>query len=218
MDQEKKNRLLVNLGRLVDSDMESRHIIKQSLALQIPSRHRFLFLLLFFAVFFAIQYYILIKSGKIIEKFAGLLGNVNDIVVPTFAVIITGYAIFQALVNGPTLISLITISESDKSKFEEYNLYFLGISMLYLFLIILNLLLMFFFNVVPKNWSLPLIPGYINEIIASVLWTVYLTFLINSLIELKSFVYNLFQCFRINAIASGVDFLKQEKDKSEKDK
>ncbi|PEI81405.1 hypothetical protein COM25_04520 [Bacillus wiedmannii] len=147
-----------------------------------------------------------------------LLGNINDIIVPTFAVIITGYAIFQALANGSTLINLMAVSEAEKSKFEEYNLYFFGLSLLYLGIIILNLLLMLFFKNVPADWSLPFVSHQVNEIIASVLMTVYLGILMHSLIELKSFVYNLFQCFIINAASSGIDFLKEEQEKDRMDK
>ncbi|PEN45171.1 hypothetical protein COI74_06770 [Bacillus wiedmannii] len=112
----------------------------------------------------------------------------------------------------------MAVSEAEKSKFEEYNLYFFGLSLLYLGIIILNLLLMLFFKNVPADWSLPFVSHQVNEIIASVLMTVYLGILMHSLIELKSFVYNLFQCFIINAASSGIDFLKEEQEKDRMDK
>ncbi|PGB63959.1 hypothetical protein [Bacillus toyonensis] len=218
MNQEKKNQLIASLRRLTDPNTKSDQIVKKSLVLQIPSKRRFLFLVLVAVVFFAVHYCMLVQSENYIENFTDLLGNINDIIVPTFAVIITGYAIFQALVNGSTLINLMTASEADKSKFEEYNLYFFGLSLLYLGIIILNLLLMLFFKNVPDDWSLPFVSNQVNEIIASVLMTIYLAILMHSLIELKSFVYNLFQCFTINAASSGIDFLEEHKEKEKTDK
>ncbi|PFY83990.1 hypothetical protein [Bacillus toyonensis] len=213
MNQEKKDQLIESIRRLTDPNVKSDQFVKKSLALQIPSMRRFLFLVVVSLAFFAIHYFLLVHSESYIENFTDLLGNINDIIVPTFAVIITGYAIFQALVNGTTLINLMAVSEAEKSKFEEYNLYFFGLSLVYLCIIILNLLLMLFFKNVPADWSLPFLSNQVNEIIASVLMTLYLGILMHSLIELKSFVYNLFQCFTINAVSSGIDFLKEHKER-----
>ncbi|HDR4873508.1 hypothetical protein OCA97_14170 [Bacillus cereus] len=212
MNQKKKAQLSVNIRKLMDSseNTSSDQIVRKGLALQIPSKRRFLFLMLFAIAFFTVYNSYFVKSEKVIEKFIDVLGYVNGVVVPIFAIIITGYAIFQALVNGSTLINLMTVSESDKSKFEVFNLYFLGISILYLILIILNLLLLIFFKNVPSNWSFPGLSKPCNEMIASILMTIYVTVLTHSLIELKSFVYNLFQCFTINAVSSGIDFLKKD--------
>ncbi len=217
MNQEKKNQLIESIRRLTDPNVKSDQFVKKSLALQIPSMRRFLFLVVVSLAFFAIHYFLLVHSESYIENFTDLLGNINDIIVPTFAVIITGYAIFQALVNGSTLINLMAVSEAEKSKFEEYNLYFFGLSLLYLGIIILNLLLMLFFKNVPADWSLPFVSHQVNEIIASVLMTLYLGILMHSLMELKSFVYNLFQCFTINAVSSGIDFLKEHKEREQEE-
>ncbi|HDX9634859.1 TPA: hypothetical protein ROY20_002674 [Bacillus cereus] len=217
MNQEKKDQLIESIRRLTDPNVKSDQFVKQSLALQIPSMRRFLFLVVVSLAFFAVHYFLLVHSESYIENFTDLLGNINDIIVPTFAVIITGYAIFQALVNGSTLINLMAVNEAEKSKFEEYNLYFFGLSLLYLGIIILNLLLMLFFKNVPADWSLPFVSHQVNEIIASVLMTLYLGILMHSLIELKSFVYNLFQCFTINAVSSGIDFLKEHKEREQEE-
>ncbi|HDR5349732.1 hypothetical protein PDQ74_05845 [Bacillus cereus group sp. Bc005] len=217
MNQEKKDQLIESIRRLTDPNVKSDQFVKKSLALQIPSMRRFLFLVVVSLAFFAVHYFLLVHSESYIENFTDLLGNINDIIVPTFAVIITGYAIFQALVNGSTLINLMAVNEAEKSKFEEYNLYFFGLSLLYLGIIILNLLLMLFFKNVPADWSLPFVSHQVNEIIASVLMTLYLGILMHSLIELKSFVYNLFQCFTINAVSSGIDFLKEHKEREQEE-
>lgn len=216
MNQEKNDRLAKNIRKLISSnlDMNSDDIIKKSLVPQIPSNRRVIALLIFSLIFFLIHYFLLIKDGKIIEKFTDILGSVNDIVVPTFAVIITGYAIFQALVNGSTLINLMVASEDkdeDESQFDKYNFYFFGLSMLYLILMILNFLLIIFFKSVPEDWSLSFLPQRINNILASLLMTIYFTVLLNCLVELKSFVYNLIQCFSLNAASTGIEFLEEYK-------
>ncbi|WP_209125161.1 hypothetical protein [Alkalihalobacillus sp. BA299] len=146
-----------------------------------------------------------------IESYRDFVKEVNEIVIPTFAVIITGYAIFQALVNGETLITLISMDSKERSRFAEYNYYFLGLSLLYLILIIFNLLALLIFKNMSKEWHLQFLSNKLNEGITSFLIAVYVTFVIHSLIELKSFIYNLFQCFNINAAHTAINHIKGQK-------
>ncbi|MBN8434736.1 hypothetical protein JF536_11575 [Priestia flexa] len=213
MNEQKRKTLSLHMRRLIRDDNKSDHILKKSLICQRPSLRRGIFLILFSIIFFCLYYLFIMKHVKIIKSFTDIVTDANEIIIPTFAVILTGYAIFQALVNGSTLINLMTVSEKDKSKFEVYNLYFFSISILYLSLTILNFILLVFLKNVPENWSIPFFSETTNSIIVAVLITSYLTFLVNSLIELKSFVYNLFQCFTINAVSSGIDFLQKDNHK-----
>ncbi|WP_261134392.1 hypothetical protein, partial [Bacillus sp. Marseille-Q3570] len=131
--------------------------------------------------------------------------------------IITGYAIFQALANGNTVLQLIAINHEGKlDKFTVYNLYFYGLSIFFLFIIILNFILLFTFKYIPSNWSLKFISKGTNEYISASLITFYLIININFLIEVKCFIYNLFQTFITNASSASIDYLSKKEDNQEK--
>jgi hypothetical protein len=120
---------------------------------------------------------------------------------------VTGYAIFQALVNGDTLITLLKISEKEKSKFQEYNYFFLAFSILYTIIIISNFCIALFLRNVSLDWHIAYFSVKVNNAIYSIVVSAYITIVLNALIEIKSFVYNLYQIFSTNAAAKGISYL-----------
>jgi hypothetical protein len=216
MDQKRKEQLKVNIRRLLGENSSDNNpsdtLIIKSIKSLVPSKRRSMLLLLIVIGLFCLYYFVLINNGNVIKNFMEIVKEINEIVIPTFAVIITGYAIFQALANGSTLITLITVDGKEQSKFEEYNLFFLGVSILYLFIMLFNLLLFIIFKNIPVDWYLKTLSIEMNNVLASFLIAVYLTFIINALIELKSFIYNLYQCFNINAASEAINHLKTTKE------
>ncbi len=153
------------------------------------------------------------KNGEAIKDFLNLLHIVNNIAIPTLALAITGYAIFQALVNGDTLITLLKVSDDDLSKFQEYNYFFLAFSVLFLFIIISNFILEIVIGNLDPDWQIFFFQTNINNILYSLGTSIYITFIINALFELKSFIYNLYQIFSTNAAAKGINYLNGDKEK-----
>jgi hypothetical protein len=150
-----------------------------------------------------------VSAVKIISD---LTVNLNAIMVPIFAVVITGYAIFQALANGSTLIRMISINHGEQlNKFAVYNLYFYGLSLFYLALIVINSLFLFTIKYVKEDWSFYLFSSYQNELICATIITIYILVVLNFLIELKSFIYNLFQIFITNGVIATTDYLEENK-------
>src|SRR5690606_33364197 len=103
------------------------------------SKTRFIILGILFIFMFLIQKFLIYPKVPAITVISDITVNLNAIIIPVFTVIITGYAIFQALSNGSTLIRLISVNHEDKlDKFSIYNLYFYGLAIFYLGIIILN--------------------------------------------------------------------------------
>lgn len=166
--------------------------------------------------------FVLFKQISAINFILEITNKLNAIIIPIFTVLITGYAIFQALANGNTLIRMISVNHIDTdnqklenlSKFGVYNLYFYGLSIFYLSLIILNYLLSISIGMVSEDWSLSFFSETQNEIICSLAITIYLIVVLNFLIEIKSFIFNLFQIFITNGVNEITKYL-EEKDSEE---
>lgn len=192
--------------------LSSSELIKICIPLLSPSRRRLIVLLVFqisSTLFFKLIAFQRLSAITIIHDITNLL---LAIIIPIFTVLITGYAIFQALVNKPTTKVLLKVSDNNGPKLVRFNNYFFGITILYLFLIIINTLLLLISKFTPSNLYLELFPIYLNEWIASFFISTYVTLILFSLIEIKSFIYNLFQIFLTNATAMGIEILKDDKD------
>lgn len=176
---------------------------------------RKVFLLIFFilsCLFLLNMAFPHLSAVKVIENISG---DINIIILPIFAVIITGYAIFQAMVNSDTVVRLLRVKhEGKESKFEIYNLYFFGLSCSYLILIILNFILLIISKNIDPHWSLSRFSKSVNETISAMLISLYLSLILYFLIELKSFIYNLFQVFLTSASDMTVNHLKRKQESS----
>jgi len=155
----------------------------------------------------------LIKIGyseDTITEFLPIIEVSNSIALVMFGAIIMGYTIFQALAQGPTLKEFLLNDDSNKSQFHSYNLSFFNTTVLYLFIIIINYILIVIFKSIPKNWYLIYLDNNINNFIATTLISIYFLVNIYSLLEVKSFIFNLYKCFSINAVANTIDIVKKD--------
>jgi hypothetical protein len=218
MDEQQKNQLINNIEDLLKlKNHNSFSLFVKSLPLFYLSSTRLKFLISTFVILFFIIKHLLFPSNLAINIIYEITVIVNNVMLPIFAVIITGYAIFQALVNGKTtMLTLISVKHNNtNTKFEVYNLYFYGISIWYLFIIIFNFILSIIFKFLPREWSIYYLSKSVNEIISAMMISVYITIIVNFLIEMKSFIYNLFQVFITNASSTSIDYLQQnDKDKN----
>lgn len=156
---------------------------------------------------------VLIKIGyskDTISKFLPVVDVSNSIALVMFGAIIMGYTIFQALAQGPTLKEFLLNNESDKSQFHSYNLSFFNTTVLYLFIIIINYILIIFLKSIPENWYLIYLNNDINNFIATILISIYFLVNVYSLLEVKSFIFNLYKCFSINAVATTIDLIEKD--------
>lgn len=157
----------------------------------------------------------LIKIGyseDTIKKFLLVVEVSNTIALVMFGAVIMGYTIFQALAQGSTLKEFLLNNDSKKSQFHAYNLSFFNTTVLYLFIIVINYILIVILKSIPEDWCIIYLSNNINNFIATILISIYFLLNIYSLLEVKSFIFNLYKCFSINAVANTIDFIKEKSD------
>ncbi|KGR88413.1 hypothetical protein [Lysinibacillus odysseyi] len=213
-----KDKLVNNALNLLElKKLNSTALFKESIKRNMKiSKKRAIFLIFLFLFCFYVLFRIVFQKTPAISIISDLTVNVNTVIIPIFAVLITGYAIFQALANENTITNMLTVvneGEDKISKFAIYNLYFFGVICSYLSLIIINFILLVVFKYLPADWSNPFFAETTNEIVAAILISMYVTVLINFMIEVKSYVYNLFQVFLTNAIESAITRVKSVEEK-----
>ncbi|MCI3921350.1 hypothetical protein MO973_24590 [Paenibacillus sp. TRM 82003] len=209
MNHHNKNTVRQSIEALL-SDTDSDKLIIKSLQYIKPSvRRRILALGSFFIL--TIVYLLSSQShSDAVIRTIDIVGVVNNLALPILGLAVTGYAIFQALANGDTLITLLKVSEGNRSKFQEYNYFFLAFSILYIFIIGLNFVIVVFLKNVTQDWHIAEFPQVVNNTIYSMLMSAYITFILNALVETKCFVYNLYQIFSTNAAAKGITYLQDD--------
>lgn len=209
MEDEEKNKMIDSIEKIWSDDTFGKLFIN-SLGKIKPSPRRSIFLLVVFVVIYTTYVTHFIKEINAIDSTLSIINTINSVFIPIFAVIITGFAIFQALTNGRTLLALLRANENEKSKFQEYNYFFFSISILYLFFIILNFTLTVFLNNTSHDWYIVYFSIDVNNKLFSFLVSIYLTCVINSLIEMKSFIYNLYQVFSASATANAIEYFNSD--------
>lgn len=120
----------------------------------------------------------------------------NSIFLVYFGIAFTGYVFFQALSNKQTLKKLLTIKINKESYFEKYNRYFLNVFIYYAILIAVNYFLLIYLNYFEIELS------YLNletkNVLALIGLLFYSCFVIIGLIEIMSFVKNIYNYFNIS--------------------
>ncbi|TGB04701.1 hypothetical protein [Halobacillus salinus] len=208
MKPEDKEKLSGNANQLLE-DLNFKSVFKNSISLLKPSRNRFLVIVGFAILIMILYYFVLINSVNGIEHALGIVNYVTTVSVAILALIITGYAIFQALATGETLIGLLKTNQGKRSYFLTYNNYFFAISLLYLTLLIVNFVLFVVLSGLPTDWALPYFSTKCNNMLYSLLMVIYLSFVFNSMIELKSFVFNLYSVFSTTAVQKAITKIKE---------
>lgn len=210
MKDEERNILVDNLEKIWFDDTFKKLFINSISTIK-PTPKRSVILLFVFVCIYIFYITVSVKVNNAVDSTREIVNTINSFIIPVFAVIITGYSIFQALTNGRTLLALLKANENEKSKFQEYNYFFFSISILYLIIIILNFILSILLNNIPNSWYIKYFSIEANNKLFAFLTSIYLVFIFNSLVEMKSFIYNLYQVFSANSTANAIDFLDKEK-------
>lgn len=201
VDINKKRIILESADQIAKASNNSDKLFLEALVSMKPTLRRFLGLLIVSAIFSPI--FIAVGfSVNVIDVMIRNVDYINSVVTTLFGILVMGYAIFQALSSGRLIISLLSYrDDNNQSYFRVYNMYFLGISALFLISVVINFCISFILKSIDPHFSMPFIGDSINNILASVLVLVYFIFHLNLLIEVKCFIINLFQCFNIYALS-----------------
>ena len=95
----------------------------------------------------------LAMSKEIINQTESILEMINTVILSLFAVVFTGYALFQALMGDKLLLLLLMIEATNdaSSKLEETNRYFVKVMLLQFFLVMVNLSVRIFLKLIPTD-------------------------------------------------------------------
>lgn len=187
-------------------------VIKESVSTIKPSKQRIIILIgLMMIIEYPIVQFVLLDNT--INVFKDIISFYNSSITAIFAVIFTGYALFQALVNKNTL-KVMFLTKPDKNSthnlFIEYNLYFLVFSILCIVTIIINFIILIYIPLASGITNL--LFGHYKNLVSILLINIYIIFNANIILEVKCFLFNLFRCFNISAISTMIDDLENYDD------
>ena len=191
----------------------SNKVFLQSLKILKPNKSNFLHKLIFGIIEVAVALIMAKRTDTI-----GLTENVLQVVITVMlaflAVVFTGYAFFQALINDKLLISMIATGDNKNNKLSEANIYFAEVMIFQIGCMLLDLLVIVFMIVLPEDWTL-LSNNMLNEAFATIGISFLLYCNVESIWEMKSFIFNVFQLFNLHAYSRIAKIQENQSDKEE---
>lgn len=200
-----KNDKIVSNAYKLEYKYSSSHLMKESLKLLCFNKENIIRKLLFIVVEIIISILIAINPDTVsICKTA--ISSINEVELALYAIVFTGYALFQALI-GKKMLLLMVETESEKEGFsylQKSNLYFAKLMMIQLLMIVINLALVIILTLIPVSWC-AFSAVALNIIISSICIMMILHFNFEVIWEVKSFVFNTFQLFNIHAMSRVIE-------------
>lgn len=142
--------------------------------------------------------------GKIIERS-------NTIILALLAIVITGYAIFQAMASKVvlTFLSAYIDSNSNESVFNtmQHTTFFIIIN--YIVIVVVSYLSLTILDIFATCT--------LSNVLTLVLMIVYCTYISYWIIEMKSFIYNLYQIFQIASSAQLLESITDQNNDEKKE-
>lgn len=128
-----------------------------------------------------------------VSNFSKIVDNTNNIEIGIFGIIVGAFSIYQAILGEQMLTFMYN---NYKDILKEINESWLGTIIIYLFAVIGNYLLQCLLVMIPDAFLL-INNITLSNICAFVLVVFYFTITIRILIEIKNFVFNLYNLFII---------------------
>lgn len=137
-----------------------------------------------------------------VEIFSETVSVLQNIFIAFIAMEMGAYALFQALLKKELVYKLYI----NGNILDTSNSAFLGVILLFWVGIMLNIILVILFKVIPPNWTL-FSNNIINILVSFVLMTIYMSFYIRVLFEVRNFAINLFKVFQAHNKVSLLEYL-----------
>lgn len=205
-------KVMSNAEKLTEKS-NSNKVFLQSLKILKPNKSNFLHKLIFGIIEVTVAFIMAKRTDTI-----GLTENVLQVVITVMlaflAVVFTGYAFFQALINDKLLVSMIATGDNKNNKLSEANIYFAEVMIFQIGCMLLDLLVIVFMIVLPENWTL-LSNNMLNEALATIGISLLLYCNVESIWEMKSFIFNVFQLFNLHAYSRIAKIQENQSDKEE---
>lgn len=212
MNIKKFEKVMSNAEKLTEKS-NSNIVFLQSLKILKPNKSNFLHKLIFGIIEVTVAFIMAKRTDTI-----GLTENVLQVVITVMlaflAVVFTGYAFFQALINDKLLVSMIATGDNENNKLSETNIYFAEVMIFQIGCMLLDLLVIVFMIVLPENWML-LSNNVLNEALATIGISLLLYCNVESIWEMKSFIFNVFQLFNLHAYSRIAKIQENQSDKEE---
>lgn len=183
MSQENQEKLTSSLEQLVNDDCFKKVFISSIHEIKISWKR--IILLLTITICLSPLFVYIGYSDETIIKFLSIVELSNNIIIAFLGIVITGYALFQALTSGETLKKLLLVNVKQRSMFQKYNHFFFALCIMYITIILINFLILSIFRTLPPEWEITFIYNSINNVIASVLVGMYFIVNLNAIIEIK---------------------------------
>lgn len=138
-----------------------------------------------------------------------IVSDLNAVILTVFGVVFTGYTLFQALIDDKVLERMAGMEKDDKTYLQISNDYFLNVMLLDIVAIAINIIVLIILKILPDDFCL-FRTNFYNESLATILILFYLTFQIRVLVEIKSFIFNIYQLFNIAAAERILNILEEK--------
>lgn len=207
---------VINIDKAVDNactltkTLSSTKVFVNSLKiLRFNSKN--IFRKIIFLIFELVFSIIIICQSNTILLVKDIYGLLITILIAFIAIVFTGYAFFQALLNDKLLVTLLSVDENEGNLCET-NEYFAEVMIFQMVCTLLDIGVVIFAMIIPTDWIL-LSNKILNEIISGTLIVISLYCNFESIWEMKSFIFNVFQLFNLHACARMVDIKEKEDNK-----
>lgn len=150
-------------------------------------------------------------SQETVILFDDAVNIFNNLFVAFIAMEMGAYALFQALLSKKLILELHNIGKKlDRNMLDDSNSSFLGMILLFWFGIIINVVIIIILKIIPDNW---LVSNnmLVNNILASLLMTLYFCFCLRVLFEVRNFAINLYMVFTASNKTDLLEALEEDK-------
>ena len=159
----------------------------------------------------------MISNANTIPILQEILDMLLNVILAVFGIIFTGYAFFQALLNGKHISALIedvsVDAKTNKSKntLHKTNWNFIQLMMQFIVAIFVTLIIKVILCCMPDSYVL--FPNILlNLALSTVLISLYFYEIIVCLWRMVSFIFNIYQLFNSYAVTKYIAFLNGEHD------
>lgn len=144
-----------------------------------------------------------------------IAGMLISIIISLIAIVFTGYALFQALINDRLLITSLSVDRNKNANLAKTNEYFAEVMTIQITCLIVDFAVAVFSSITPNDWCL-FSNKAINEILAfgALLFFFYIN--IESIWEMRSFIYNVCQLYNLHAYSRALEIKKNNSHQNEK--
>lgn len=196
-----KQKIRIDMVEKMFQHTSSDELEKNALMTLIPRRKKLRRYLAIMIICFLPAFYIS-ASKETVLVFFQIVEILNDVILAMFGIVFTGYALFQALIGKEMLVRMINSTvgsgEKEKSKLQESNELFAETMMLNLICVIGNVFLLILGKCIPADFCL-FECMKLNNLCACIGLEIYFYVSGITLLEMKGFIYNIFQLFNFHA-------------------